>query len=484
VLLFILILTLLIAGVALLNVPQVGRLLKSVLSGDLAGALTAVPTLNKRIRVGESGALVSSRSDASPDIVVLTTQYPLNGGEQERRLVALSGSEPKLLWQSPPLDRDTYRTPILANETLAYVLQEDRLLALHRTDGSAAWEATLADLVSPHLCVDCVRLQDDRLFTLSDDGTLRATDARTGAPVWEARAVQDSPRGLYVLGDRPAFVDRDENNKGLLRVFDPASGEMQTVQPTCPYGTSHIAYADWTTPLYLSPRGDSFYLVFGSPQVCAQRWDVESMALLWSIELPDNVHTYSSPLVTQDTLYLGGNSEVLALNAATGELRTLLRDDDYEFVPLAMVEDSLLVRAVRQRGSERFAIWSVDTTSSDRIQWTFDLGRNPPLDPPDAHTSIIDVDEPVWTWHLLADELLILGFKRADDDVSHAMLLETLDLQTGASTRSKEVQLGVSTSILSAPEFTIWKQNTLWMSIEGQLLALDAASGEIVYRWP
>ncbi len=44
--------------------------------------------------------------------------------------------------------------------------------ALHvAPDGSVAWETTLADQVSPYLCVDCVRLLGDHLFTLSDDGT-------------------------------------------------------------------------------------------------------------------------------------------------------------------------------------------------------------------------------------------------------------------------------------------------------------------------
>jgi hypothetical protein len=162
----------------------------------------------------------------------------------------------------------------------------------------------------------------------------------------------------------------------------------------------------------------------------------------------------------------------------------LLTNDDYEFVPLTIVNDSLLVRAMRQRGSERFEIWSVDRSASDEINWTFDLGQNPPLDPPNANTSIIDEDEPVWTWHVIPGGLMIIRFKRAADDVSHAILLETLDLQTGISSGSKEVKLGISTIILSAPEFVVWQQDTLWMSIEGQLLGFDAGTGEIVYRWP
>ncbi|MBN1581857.1 MAG: PQQ-binding-like beta-propeller repeat protein [Anaerolineae bacterium] len=475
-------------GFALINIPRTGRLLKLILSGDMAEVLTAVPTLNKRIYVTGSGVLVPSPSDAPPDIIVLTIQYSLDGGEQEYRLVSFNSAEPTLLWQSQPLGKDTYRVPILAGNDLVYILQEEQLMALHRADGSAAWEAELPDVVSSYLCKDCVRLLGDRLFSLCDDGTLRASDALSGAPLWDASAVQDSPRGLYVFGDRLAFMDRDENNKGLLRVFDPASGEMQTAQPTCSYGSSHLEYADWTTPLFPSPDGAGFYVIFGSPTVCAQRWDAIHLAQLWSTEMPNGADRDGLLLIGNETIYVGGDGYLLALSAATGEQRALLRDDDtpddYDFVPLTTVGDDLLVRAARQRGSKRFELWLVDGTGSDGVRWRFDLGRNPPLDPPDANTSIIDQDEPAWTWHIAPDGLMVLRFKRADDDLLHAILIETIDLGSGTSSGSSEIPLDIDTTILSVPDFTIWRQDTLWMSIEGKLLGFDAAAGEIVYRWP
>ena len=482
--LFILLVTLIPIGIALTNINQAGRIMKSILSGELDVALTTVPILDKRIRVGESGAFIPSLSDAPPDIIVLTTQYALNGDEQEQRLVALSSQEPRMLWQSPPLNKNTYRTPILANEDFVYVLEGARLIAFHRADGSSAWEVPLPDEVSLYVCQDCIHLLGERLFTLTDDGTLSAFDANTGEALWDYRAVQDSPRGLYILGDRLAFMDRDENNDGLMRLFDPVSGEMQTVQPTCFYNDSYTEYIDWTTPLYLSPDHKSFYLVFGSPKPCAQRWDAQTLSQLWSTDMPSGIFYDSPILVTEETLYLGNDNQLLAFNTGTGELQPLLTNDDYEFVPLTLVDDSLLVRAMRQRGSQRFEIWSVNKNAVDEVNWTFDLGQNPPFDPPNANTSIIDEDEPVWTWHVAPEGLMIIRFKRAEDDVSHALLLETLNRQTGTSSGSEEIQLGISTIILSTPEFVVWQQDTMWMSIEGQVLGFDATAGEIVYRWP
>jgi hypothetical protein len=62
--------------------------------------------------------------------------------------------------------------------------------------------------------------------------------------------------------------------------------------------------------------------------------------------------------------------------------------------------------------------------------------------------------------------------------------VEALDPATGDSAGTYEVNLGVRTTILSAPAFRTWWRDTLWMSVEGQLLGFDARAGEIVYRWP
>jgi len=204
--------------------------------------------------------------------------------------------------------------------------------------------------------------------------------------------------------------------------------------------------------------------------------------------MPDGVDHDGLPLISKETIHVGGDGQLFAVSAATGELRTMLQDsgykNDYDFVPLAAVGDDLLVRAVRQRGSQRFEIWLVDTTGRDGVRWRLDLGRNPPFDPLDARSSIIDIDEPVWTWHVISDGLIILRFKRAADDVSHTISLETVDLETGTSSGSKEIKLGIRTTILSTPDFATWNQDTLWMSLEGELLGFDTVAADIVYRWP
>ncbi|MBN1887524.1 MAG: PQQ-like beta-propeller repeat protein [Thermoflexales bacterium] len=489
--LFILLVTIVPISCAMLNTARVGSLFKSIASGQFGQALTAVPTLNKNIRLGGSATFAPSISDAPPDIVALSMQFPAGGGERENRLVALSSASPSLLWQSQSLGQDVYSAPLWASSEMVYALIKDHLLAFHRADGSLAWDCLLPDQVSLNICPNCVCLVGERIFTLSDDGTLQALDARTGAPLWDFRAIQDSPRGLYLLGPRLAFMDRDEDNHGLLRVFDPTSGEMLTAQPTCVY-SDWPEYADWTTPLYLEPSGSSFYLAFGSPQLCVQRWDAGKLTQDWNTPV-SNLLRYDEdtpPLITKEALYAGAGQQLVALDAASGELRVLLDDADYEFVPLAVEGDGLLVRAVRQRGTRRFELWVVDKANGGEALWSFDLGQNLPIDPPDANTSIIDVDKPAWTWRAVPGGLAVLSFERAEDDASsrnggsHAVRIETLDWQTGVSLDVKQVRLGVETSILSVPGWMAWERGWLWMSVEGSLLALDPVAGAITYRWP
>jgi outer membrane protein assembly factor BamB len=474
-------------GAALFSLPQASAMLRAIFSGDLDDALSVAPTLTTRIVVGRSGALVPAVSDAPPDVIMLTTQYPTTGGDGEQRLVAVSSASPGLLWNSAPLERNTYDAPIVANPDFVFTVSGARLLAIRRTDGSTAWEAPLEDQVSLSLCQGCVRLLGDRVFTLSDDGTLEAFDARTGQSLWDFQALQDSPRGLYVLDGRPAFMDEDEENDGVLRVFDPASGERHTVKPECVREDGSFSYtARWTTPLLMSPDGADFYLAFNSAPLCIQRWSAETLTQAWEARLPaGSIFSSDSPrVVTPQALYLTIYQELIRVDAATGQVTTLINDGDYQPVPLAVHDDALVVLTIRTRGSTRFELWTLETASGER-RWKYDLGQDPPLlDIPHGNTSIIDENRPVWTWHPAADGLRVLRFKRTADDVSHAILLETLDWQTGASGGRQEILLGISTIILSAPDLFGWQGDTLWMSIERQLLGFDTASGEIVYRWP
>ncbi|MBN1936583.1 MAG: PQQ-binding-like beta-propeller repeat protein [Anaerolineae bacterium] len=473
-------------SLALFNVKQVAQVIRAVFSGNLDEARTAASTVNRRILVRSAGALIPSSSDGQPDLVVMTSQYSLNGDGYEQRLVALGSSEPKMLWQSEALDRDVWNVPIQAEDDLVFTLTGTQLLAISRVDGQTVWSATLADQVELNLCVDCFRAHEGRVFALSDDGTLQAYNARTGALLWSYRAEQDSPRGLYLLAGRPAFMDRVDI-KGVLRVFDPATGQMQTVQPACASGTDadRPEYADWTTPLYLSPDEASFYVLFDDSVLCVQRRDSQTLDEAWSTPFAARTSYDAAILIAPDRVYLSSKSTLASIATADGQLEILHSDPDYDLAPLAVSGDTLIVRAKRTRGSEQWALWGIGAGASvataDGPLWTFDLGDSRPLD---KWSGIISDGKSVWMVRPIATGLAVLRVEAAEDDVSHAIQLDTLNVQTGAVESTQRVKLGIKTIILSSPAVFGWRGDTMWMSIESQVIGLDVAAAEIIYRWP
>ena len=355
-------------------------------------------------------------------------------------------------------------------------------MALKRSDGTLGWQATLADKMQGNLC-DCLKLAGTKLAALTDDGTLEVFDTATGRSQWKARSMSDSPRGLYVLGKRVAFMDRDPKVHGVLRAFDLATGKETSVQPECAAADgSYTDYSDWTTPVFLSPKGSEFYLLFGSSPSCAQRWDAQSLKMTWSAALPKDVSgslESMKPVFSADRLYLSKNSQVLAVALDGGDPRVAVKEPDYSFTVLATHGADVIVRARSQRGSTKYAIWAVNAASG-QTHWTFDMGQNEPLD----LGGIIDDVQPMWLAQPASDGLRVIRFKGAVDNKSYAILTDTLNWDTGESAGQKSTPLNIDTIILSAPEWIIWDHDTMWMVMEYRLLAFDVAQHKMVYQWP
>lgn len=462
------------------SVPGAGSIFQALLSGNIQQALGDLSTLGTNIQVGSSGTILPGANDGPPEAIMLTNQYPATrSSTSEHRLVAVSTTTGKLLWQSAQLDANLYSAPILANNTLVFTVSGHLLVAIRRTDGSTAWQATLADKVT---CLECVRLAGPLVGVLSDDGTLEVYDTATGQSQWMVSAKQDQPHGLYLLGQRLAFMDRDANDHGVLRTFDPATGQETTAQPDCRGTDNYDNYADWTTPLFVSADGADFYLApFGGSTSCVQRWDAQSIKLVWSTVLTQSISAINSPqpLFSADSVYLAAGQSVLGYALDQGTPRTVVDDANYAFNMLAVHGGDVILSAQTQRGTTRYAIWSVDGTSGAN-HWKFDLGENPPLD----YGGIVDDNKPEWFVQPATDGLRVLRVQSAADNKSHALLHETLNWQTGKTSGQLSTQLGLPTLILTAPDWIFWKNDTLWMGMEQELVAFDAAQNKMIFRWP
>jgi outer membrane protein assembly factor BamB len=226
-------------------------------------------------------------------------------------------------------------------------------------------------------------------------------------------------------------------------------------------------------------------MAYGNFATCIQRWDAQTLKMTWSAAPPDSPAGSGGspdgvlPLFSADSLYLSEGSTVWAFALASGEARVALADAGQTFRLLAVHGNDLIVSARSQRGTTKYAIWAVNAASGD-THWTFDLGQNPPID----YGGIIDDAQPMWLAQPAADGLRVIRFKSASDNKSYAILQDTLNWDSGDSAGQKSTPLNLDTIILSAPEWIIWNNDSMWMVMNYQLLAFDVAQRKMVYQWP
>jgi len=198
--------------------------------------------------------------------------------------------------------------------------------------------------------------------------------------------------------------------------------------------------------------------------------------------MPDNVS--GSPdgpqtAFSADTLYLTMGSNLIAFALDQGDGRVVMNNADYSFTRLTTHGGDVLLTARSQRGTTRYAIWAVNGASGD-THWTFDMGENPPMEP----GGIVDDSQPMWLAQPATAGLRVVRFQSAADNKSYKLLVDMVNWDTGESAGQRSNPLNLDTIILSAPEWTIWKNDTLWMVINYQLMAFDFGQNKFVYQWP
>jgi hypothetical protein len=164
------------------------------------------------------------------------------------------------------------------------------------------------------------------------------------------------------------------------------------------------------------------------------------------------------------------------VDKANGTIQTLLVNEDYEFVPLAVSGDTLIVRARRTRGSERFELWGVNANSGGQ-EWSVELEDAKPLDPPNELVGLVDEDESGWAWHLTSTELLLLDFQA----VPNQLVLTTINPADGSTTSEIAVPLeNDGSEFYSVPTVVGWWNQVVYFVLDTQVYAVDTTSGEVL----
>jgi hypothetical protein len=144
---------------------------------------------------------------------------------------------------------------------------------------------------------------------------------------------------------------------------------------------------------------------------------------------------------------------------------------------MAVTGDTLLVRARRTRGTERFEIWGLNTTTGE-ILWQKDLQGASPIDPPNEMAGLIDNTDYGWTWRMTTAGMQILTFKGEPNQ----LVIETLSLADGSMTSGYILPLKeIFGDFYSVPTVIGWQGDVIYLNTDTILYGIDTITGKKLF---
>lgn len=447
---------------------------------SLTGGTVTVPQVfGSGYFVRGSGILLPSQADTpNPDVLVLAWKPGETG---KVYLVMVDGATQTTRWASEAINSDEYRAGLAYTNEAVFVALGNRVFSFDRATGATRWVNSLTDAVRFD-CAACVRILGDALMVYTQDGTLQTFAARNGAPGWGARAWDSSAYSLYMLGDYPAIGDYDETSRtSILRLFDPVSGDETRIPANCGSARNTGSRFSFYTVLDATPDGAAFYLF---QRDCAEKFTLPAGEALWRTRPDSSFYPAKNGLlVTREGAFVHNDRRLVFFAADTGASREIVPENaDYsDYRPLIVSDNQLLMTATRARGTRRFELWAVDLTTGARL-WQRVLDQNESL--AESNGGILSNNEYAWTVHLTPNGLWWLAFADGETNTTHFAAVERLDWRTGASAGETKFNLGLDTSIFSAPLALGWTQDRyFWSIVENGVMGIDAQTASVIFHW-
>ncbi len=232
-----------------------------------------------------------------------------------------------------------------------------------------------------------IAVGDDRVYTSSDDGSVRCYDLKKGDLLWEKNpgAIVYQDRNFVPLGDGLCFLGNDDT----LRFFD-AEGNQ----------TLHIYYNSWRT---LTLQGDRIYistdtlvmainpesgkLAFATDvgfdtrytrsgesgiyalgndyytnKTCVVRLDPRTGSVLWKSSYSE-IYAYDSLLVTGKALFLLADDTLLSVNPGNGQRLGKFYQEGWEPSRIMAGDEILYIVLERTRGVSAYRLLARDPGS-------------------------------------------------------------------------------------------------------------------------
>jgi len=449
-----------------------------LIGGITAFALIGVGSLfAPRLYASGPAALIVSESGNPADVVAMF-YYP----DADTRLIGLvDGVSGKLRWRASPLDGEGYADGITAAGDLIYVANGPALLAYSQTDGSLAWQSQMPDRLN--YGDNDLLVVDGRVITLNADQSLQAYEAATGTLEW-SRRLAGYDRNLRMMGGSLVVIDTTDDTYTYSMFFlDPVDGrEQRRFTPACQVDEYSSSTMDPDSGLLYNQAENALYLVYNSSYGCIQRLDFTSGQVTWQTSVEES---YSfSPygfhgLMTESGIIFSNSNQLVMANKSDGEAGILIENEDYEFLPLGTAGDTLVVRARRTRGTERFEIWGLNPSTGGTL-WQIDLQGASPIDPPDEMAGLVDDTDPGFTWRLTPAGLILVKFQANPSQ----LVLDTIDPLNGLLVNEQVTPLKmVSNEDYSIPKVIGWQEQVVYLNLDSNILALDISSGEVLFNY-
>jgi outer membrane protein assembly factor BamB len=407
---------------------------------------------------------VVPRDAAGDDMLVL-----LDSGEAIS-LGLIDSTGRTLRWQTAPLSKDGRQSVVALGADMVYLADQTRLEGLRLVDGKPAWQARL-DVELPSGCDDCLLVLEKRVVALRKDHTLQAFDTQTGQPVWSTR-LDEMPRHVPVVGHQLVVVQNSEGQSDpQILLIDAADGKVaRQIAPTCARGEPNDQTASLTpsSPLLPSPDGAALFVVLRWSDTCMQRWDPDANAPAWQVWLDSDLLPSSwdahNVLLTDRRMFIANDHVLSVLDTTTGALTTLVRDKEYQLTPLFARDNIVVVKATPDWDRNRHSLWALDAATGER-RWQYAI---------QAKEWFGDSGFNEWGAQLTPSGVAVV---QVPGD-SHELIVERLDLQSGASLGRQAIALGGTGST------TVWENRwtdrMAWLEVDTSLYTVDLVSGEIV----
>ncbi len=449
-----------------------------LIGGITAFALIGMGSLfAPRLYASGPAALIVSEAGNPADVAAM-----FYDPDADTRLIGLvDGSSGKLRWHASPLGGEGYADGITAAGDLIYVANGPALLAYSMTDGSLAWQSQMPDRLN--YGDNDLLVVDGRVITLNADQSLQAYDTASGTLEW-SRRLAGYDRTLRMMGGSLVVIDTTDDTYTYSMIFlDPADGrEQRRFTPACRVDEFSSSTMDPDSGLLYNQAENALYLVYDSSYGCIQRLDFTSGQVTWETSVEDS-YSFSSygfnGLMTGSEIIFSNRNQLVMANKSNGEAGILMENEDYEFLPLGMAGDTLVVRARRTRGTERFEIWGLNPSTGATL-WQIDLQGAAPIDPPDKMAGLVDDTDPGFTWRLTPAGLILVKFQANPSQ----LVLATINPFNGLLVNEQVVPLKmVSDEDYSIPKVIGWQDQVVYLNLDSNILALDISTGELLFHY-